>query len=392
MHGATRNDRQPWRLLAFRLLAALVAFTALAVLLVSMAPAQAAAGRVAVPRQQGAVTDLTSTLSGQEAAVLREKIADLHRTAGATLAVLIVPTTGSDSIEQFATRVFDAWKPGTAQDDNGLLLLVALNDRRMRIEVGQGLEGQVPDLEANRIIEQQMKPHFRGKDYFGGIDAAVEALASLLGGPALPAAGEVDVPVEDIAPAEEPAHGWGVTPAGWALLSAVAAALAYVAYRWRSARPFVAGLVVLCAAGWAVAHFLGADKLLWGLLGVVISAIGLALLAFILHNMRRAYRQSRRGFYARWAVVIVITILAAVLSDGEAVQVAMLLFFCLLFAFLPGTGTSGSADSDSDSDRYSSSSGSSDSSSSDSSSSSSSDSSSSDSGGSSSGGGSSGSW
>jgi uncharacterized protein len=387
MHIPMPNDREPWRRLASWVLAALVAFAALAVLPVSSARAQAAAGQVAVPRQQGAVTDLTDTLNADQVATLSQKIATLHDTAGPTLAVLIVPTTGTDSIEQFATRVFDAWKPGTAQDDNGLLLLVALNDRHMRIEVGQGLEGQVPDLVANQIIEEQMKPRFRQKDYFGGIDAAVDALASLLGGAALPAAGEIDAPVGDIAPPEEPAHGWTVTPGGWVLLSILAATLAYVAYRWRAARPFVAGVAVLGGVGWAVAHFLGTHKLLWGLLGVVVSAIVLALLAFVLYNMRRSYRQSRRIFYARWVVVIAITILTAVLSGGEAVQTAMALFFTLLFAFLPGTAGSGSGGSDSDSGSSSSSSDSSSSSSSDSSSSSSSDS-----GGSSSGGGSSGSW
>ena len=135
-----------------------------------------------MPERHSLVTDTTGALTPAQQAALREKLDDLQAHLGPQLAVLVVPTTGPEDIEAYATRVFAQWRLGNAKDDDGLLILVALKDRRMRIEVGQGLEGRVPDLAASHIIDAQMAPRFRQADYHGGIDAAVDALIERLGG------------------------------------------------------------------------------------------------------------------------------------------------------------------------------------------------------------------
>eukprot|EP01036_Dinobryon_divergens_P060433 gene60433-80605_t len=114
-------------------------------------PAQAKP--VPVPAMSSRVVDLTKTLSADDASSLRYDISVIEQLTQAQLAVLIVPTTGEDSIEQFATRVFAQWKLGRKDENDGVLLLVALKDRRMRIEVGTGLEGRITDIQAARIID-----------------------------------------------------------------------------------------------------------------------------------------------------------------------------------------------------------------------------------------------
>ncbi|WP_198088485.1 YgcG family protein [Variovorax sp. E3] len=145
-------------------------------------PAQAKP--VPVPAMASRVVDLTKTLDASDASALRQDIAEIEQSTQAQLAVLIVPTTGEDSIEQFATRVFAQWKLGRRDEDDGVLLLVALKDRRMRIEVGTGLEGRITDIQAARIIDGEMTPRFRGGDFAGGVKAAVASLSALISAPA----------------------------------------------------------------------------------------------------------------------------------------------------------------------------------------------------------------
>ena len=203
-------------------------------------PLPAAAKRIAVPARQSLVTDLTGTLNANQIAALREKLDDFERDHQAQLAVLVVPTTGKDSIESFATRVFDSWKLGSAKDNDGMLLLVALKDRRMRIEVGQGLEGQVPDVLAGRIVDQQMMPRFRQQDYYGGIDGAVDALIERLGGGFVvpPSAMGQDPQIGAVIDTEgqpnDAESSAGVTPFGWAFFAVLLAAIGAATWRWRS--------------------------------------------------------------------------------------------------------------------------------------------------------------
>jgi uncharacterized protein len=116
----------------------------------------------------------------------------------AAIAVLIVPTTQPEAIEQYAIRVVDEWKVGRANIDDGILVLVAKDDRKMRIEVGYGLEGAVTDLYAKRIISETMTPKFKQGDFAGGIDAATNQLMGLIEGEALPAPSKKKVGVNQI--------------------------------------------------------------------------------------------------------------------------------------------------------------------------------------------------
>jgi uncharacterized protein len=132
------------------------------------------------------VTDLTATLTAEQQAALAQRLADVEQTKGSQIAVLIVPTTAPEDIEQFGIRVADAWKLGRKGVDDGAILIVALNDRTARIEVGRGLEGAVPDLDASRIIREYLRPHFRSGDFYGGINAALDRLLGLVNGEPLP--------------------------------------------------------------------------------------------------------------------------------------------------------------------------------------------------------------
>ncbi|MGQ9686727.1 MAG: TPM domain-containing protein, partial [Thiobacillaceae bacterium] len=145
-----------------------------------------ALAELAIPRLTARVTDLTATLSEAQRDALEQRLAAFEREKGSQLAVLIVPSTRPESIEQYAIRVAEAWKLGRKGVDDGILLLVAKDDRAVRLEVGYGLEGVIPDAIAKRIIAEVIVPRFRTGDYYGGIDAGVEALIGRIEGEALP--------------------------------------------------------------------------------------------------------------------------------------------------------------------------------------------------------------
>ena len=141
---------------------------------------------VPVPALQHRVTDLTHTLTPDQQSQLEAKLASFEQQKGSQIAVLIMGSTKPEEIEQYSIRVVDAWKLGREKQDDGVLVLVAKDDRKMRIEVGYGLEGPIPDLIAKRIITEIMVPSFRQGDYYGGINNAVEQLMRLISGERLP--------------------------------------------------------------------------------------------------------------------------------------------------------------------------------------------------------------
>jgi uncharacterized protein len=141
---------------------------------------------VAVPPLTSRVTDLTGTLSGGAVARIEAKLAAFEAKKGSQIAVLIVPTTAPEEIEQFSIRVEDAWKLGRKGVDDGVYLIVAKNDRRVRIEVAYGLEGALPDAVANRIIAETITPHFKLGDYDGGVEAGINQIISVVNGEPLP--------------------------------------------------------------------------------------------------------------------------------------------------------------------------------------------------------------
>jgi len=147
----------------------------------------AAVGLVSIPDLSHRVTDLTATLSPQQIAALENKLAAFEAEKGSQIAVLIVPTTQPEDIAQFGIRVAEAWKIGRKKIDDGVILIVAKDDRKLRIEVGYGLEGAIPDAIAKRVISEIITPYFKAGDFAGGIDAGVSQLIKLIAGESLPA-------------------------------------------------------------------------------------------------------------------------------------------------------------------------------------------------------------
>jgi uncharacterized protein len=142
---------------------------------------------VAIPELSSRVTDLTQTLSQAEQAQLEQKLAAFEAKKGSQIAVLVVQTTQPEDIAQYALRVVEKWKIGREKVDDGLLVLIAKDDRKMRIEVGYGLEGAVPDLYAKRVISEIIGPKFKQGDFYGGLDAGLNSLIGLVDGEPLPA-------------------------------------------------------------------------------------------------------------------------------------------------------------------------------------------------------------
>ncbi len=159
--------------------------TALAAAWIAFAAAMAQAQQ-AIPPLTSRVTDLVGTLTSAERTSLESKLGAFEARKGAQIAVLIVPTTQPEEIEQYSIRVVDAWKLGREKPDDGALLLVAIQDRALRIEVGRGLEGALTDLVANRIIDESITPRFREGDFAGGIAAGVERMIAVVDGEPLP--------------------------------------------------------------------------------------------------------------------------------------------------------------------------------------------------------------
>ena len=191
-----------------RALAGLALPLLLALSLGAAAPAPAAdaapataTGLQPIPKLTARVTDLTGTLTADQQTALEQKLAAFESAKGSQLAVLIVPTTQPEEIEQYSIRVVEQWKLGRKGVDDGALLIIAKNDRHVRIEVGQGLEGVLTDAMSNRIIDETITPDFRTGNFYGGIDAGLDQMMKLVQGEPLP-------------PPEErwqsPAHGHGM--------------------------------------------------------------------------------------------------------------------------------------------------------------------------------------
>ena len=181
-----------------------------------------------VPALTSRVVDQAAILRPDQRAALDAQLAAIESQHGAQLAILTVPTTGGEPIEAFGLRVAEAWKLGRAEVDgrrvdDGLIVIVAVQDRRMRIEVGYGLEGAIPDAVARRIIDERMAPRFREGDWFTGLSSAVSAIGALVAGEQLPAPRRADARGAD--------DSWGTYFAvavfvGWVIGSIAIGALA----------------------------------------------------------------------------------------------------------------------------------------------------------------------
>jgi uncharacterized protein len=157
-----------------------------ALALALLCAATAAAADVAVPPLRARVTDLTGALDARQRAALETRLEAFERAKGSQVVVLIVPTTQPEAIEEFGIRVADAWKIGRAKIDDGVIVLLAIDDHATRIEVGKGLEGVLPDAIANRITDDVMVPRFRRGDYYGGLSDGIERIIAVIEGEPLP--------------------------------------------------------------------------------------------------------------------------------------------------------------------------------------------------------------
>lgn len=160
----------------------------LALCLAMLCPWQAASAQqlLPVPALTARLIDQTSTLAADQAAAIEARLRSIEDKSGSQVVVLMVPTTAPEDIAPYAFRVASSWKIGRKEVGDGLLIVIAKEDRRMRFEVARALEGAISDLAASRIIDQQMTPYFRQNDYAGGILAALDQVGNKIAGEQLP--------------------------------------------------------------------------------------------------------------------------------------------------------------------------------------------------------------
>ncbi len=155
-------------------------------LLLALLSCGTAQAEVEVPKLSQRVTDLTGTLDAGQRQLLENKLAAFEASKGSQIAVLMLPTTQPETVEQFGIRVADAWKLGRKGIDDGALLLVAKDDHRLRIEVGYGLEGVLNDATSKRIVSEVITPYFKRGEFYAGIDAGVTSIIKVVEGEPLP--------------------------------------------------------------------------------------------------------------------------------------------------------------------------------------------------------------
>jgi uncharacterized protein len=232
-----------------------------------------AADEVAVPPLKARVTDLTGTLTASQAQSLETRLRDFEAFKGSQIAVLILPTTQPETIEQYSIRVADAWKAGRAKIDDGVILVVAKNDRKLRIEVGYGLEGAIPDAVAQRVVSDVITPYFRAGDFYGGIAAGTDALMKVIDGESLPA------------PERHNTQGARAIDPGTVLF------LLFVLFAVDSILRFVLGRVFGAAASGVLI-----TGIAWLVLGVAIFAVFAGIAGFVLSLVLGAARGGRGGW------------------------------------------------------------------------------------------------
>lgn len=249
----------------------------------------AATAEVAVPALSGRVVDQTGTLSAGDVDTLTQKLKDLEKRKGSQIAVLIVPTTQPETIEQFSIRVAETWKIGRRKIDDGALLVVAKNDHKLRIEVGYGLEGALTDITARRIIDEVIVPRFRTGDFAGGISAGVDRIIRVTDGEPLPA------------PRPEASHN----DAPDFLFNVVFSPFGFIGYVVLAG--IMRGLLGRLLGSGATAGVVGA--VVWFVLGSIALSTILGVIAFfltmfgdgVLQLSQQASRTGRGGYGGGWS-------------------------------------------------------------------------------------------
>lgn len=344
---------------------------------------EAPPGLVNVPLDRR-VIDLTATLDSVTQERMVHKLEALEQRRGAQIAVMLVPHLGQQSIEALGNQLFRAWKLGRKGADDGILLLVAKNDRKVRIEVGYGLEPVVTDLLAGQIIARDLVPAFRQGDFAGGIDRALDDLILLVDGDLLPEPAGLPEPVERAVPLEAYAlllafvfgsvagvmlaAGWNwrrVLGGAVVLMAVLVGAVggqewlaqlfvvplcmliggATFAGLWQARGVFygVLGLLLYIGLLTLVSQYLGSLTFLYGLAwpaGVLLVLGGHWLLYWM---MRNSWRRSPRGFLWRFAVLLTLVLLMGLGVDAwQAAQrwltVVPFAYFLSFILFAGGIG------------------------------------------------------
>lgn len=262
-----------------------VAGLAAAVLLLA---ARAVPAEVAVPPLAARVTDLTGTLRATERSALESKLAAFEERKGSQIAVLIVPTTAPETVEQYGIRVAEKWKLGRKGVDDGALLLVAQQDRTLRIEVGYGLEGALPDAVCKRIIDEIIVPRFRAGRFFEGIDAGVSQMIAAIDGEPLPPP-----------PSRRRPGGRGPAPFDFDRVQFAFVTLAVVGVVFQFMRLVLGRLQAALLAGGIAAIVVW--LLFWSLVAAAVVAILLFLFVLFGETPRAGRRGIGRSRYGGWS-------------------------------------------------------------------------------------------
>ena len=259
---------------------AMVMTMAMAILSLFADSARAADGEfVAVPELRTHVTDVTGTLSDSDKSALERKLAEWEVKRGAQFAVLMVSTTKPDTIDDYSQRVTDQWQIGRKGVDDGVLLLVAKDDKKLRIQVGKGFEGSLTDVTAKRIIEEVIVPLFRKGDFVGGINAGVDRIIAVVAGEALP-------PPKAKASTRSQSSNWHIEEwIGFVLFAGIG-----LFWFFASALNRMFGRVGGSLVGAAVAGGVG-----WFVTSLIAVALGAGLVAFILLLVALAARGAGVG-------------------------------------------------------------------------------------------------
>jgi uncharacterized protein len=240
-------------------------FAYLSLALISILAPLSLASALQVPPLRGRVNDLAGLLPAERARALEERLARFEKETGHQIAMLTIASLEGEDLEGFSIRVAEKWKIGKKGFDNGAILLIAKNDRKLRIEVGYGLEGVLPDAIASRIVREVIVPRFRANDFPGGIEAGLEAIMKVTHGEALalPSSQEIARPRNGVLSGFLSVFVWGL--AGLLFLSAVTSGIRREVRPWARRTP--------------------AGALAGGLLGVFFAipvAIELGLFPFVL--------------------------------------------------------------------------------------------------------------
>jgi uncharacterized protein len=247
--------------------------------------APALSNALEVPPLRGRVNDYAKLLTQERALALEARLEKFERETGHQIAVLTIPSLEGDSLEDFSIRVAENWKIGKKGFDNGAILLIARDDRKLRIEVGYGLEGVLPDAIASRVIREVITPRFRSGDYGGGIEAGVDSILKITSGEKLPERGR---------PASGPTASQGASLITILMITAMLAL-----FIGMTRRRLVGGALGGAASGLVTTLFasggLGLVLLPALIVGALLGAVGAALGTGTAGNQWVGRPRSRRG-------------------------------------------------------------------------------------------------